>query len=100
MIDLTKMFLHEAPKKIFISINKKKNYQTDIAKQTNITYSHISLVLNKFNKNGLVKFKKQGRKKFINLTLKGKKIQDILIKLNHQLTYNTPKQVGEKREIG
>jgi len=90
MVDLIKLFFHKSPINIFLSINEKVCFPAKITKETNTTYAHVVKILKYFEESGLIEFNKQGRKKFINLTSRGKKIQNIMINLNTQLKDYTP----------
>lgn len=57
---------------VLVCIYKNNNNTvTDISKKTKITYCHISACIQKLERLKLIKSKKQGRLKLINLTEKG-----------------------------
>ena len=49
-------------------------YKYDLAKRLDITYSHTVKVLELFSDNGLVRFEKEGRNKYIYLTKSGRRL--------------------------
>jgi predicted transcriptional regulator len=54
------------------AIDNKEMYKSEIAKETDNTYSHIVNVCKSLHKKGLTKETKEGRKQIITLTEKGK----------------------------
>lgn len=60
---------------------------SDLSKQMyrqygNSCYSHIHIIVKLLHNQKFVKFKKNGRKKIIKLTVKGKKLRNIILQLN------------------
>lgn len=83
---LTGLLLHEKPAGVLLSLkNSKGKYASIIAKETNCTYTHILKVLNQLRDYDIVKFKKQGRTKIVDLTEKGIDITHELEGLVRQL---------------
>lgn len=74
------IFFLVKPVKILLSLKKgnKRKYASILAREADCTYSHTVSVLDKFEELGLVKFHKEGRKKFIELTEKGEEISEEL----------------------
>ena len=73
-------FLRESIINAFILI-KPNIFRLELAKQANITYSHLCRVMDDCKRENLIKFEKIGRRKIIILTEKGKRFQDKLISL-------------------
>ncbi len=72
--ELERLFLREKPVKILLSIKNGAGYTTQVAKETDCTYSHTIKVLNVLSKLGLVEFEKSGRKKNVSLTEEGEEV--------------------------
>ncbi len=67
---------------VLLSICEKGfSYPLKIANDTKITYSHILKILNDFRELKLVEFRKEGRKKMVILTNKGKEICELVKKI-------------------
>ncbi len=92
---LTKLFFRLKPVKIIISLKRGPKYATQISKEVDCTYSHTVKLLDEFEKLNLVKFKKQGRIKVIELTEDGEdlahSIEGVLLKLS-RIKENTEKK--------
>lgn len=56
---------------VVLKNSKSEIYASSLAKQVDCTYSHVVKILQEFEKEGLVKFEKQGRLKLLTLTKKG-----------------------------
>ncbi|MCK5476448.1 MAG: hypothetical protein KAI55_00840 [Candidatus Aenigmarchaeota archaeon] len=54
--------------------NSSTTYVSHISKKINCTYAHTEKILDLFVNLKIVKFKKEGRRKYVSLTEKGKKI--------------------------
>lgn len=84
--NLVKLFLRDKPasilKRIYSCADKNgKCYASVIAKDVDCTYSHTVRIIQTFQKEDLISFKKGGRIKTVQLTKKGNKIAETLIKL-------------------
>ena len=85
---LHNLFLHKKPAEMLIKIKEGngKTYASILAKEVDCTYSHTVKLLDDFKKLGLVRFRKQGRIKIIELTEDGEdlahSIEGVLIKLS------------------
>ena len=80
------LILHEKPAGVLMSLKGSKGkYASVLAKETNCTYTHILKVLNEMQAYGVVKFKKEGRTKIVELTDKGIDIAHELEGLVRQL---------------
>jgi predicted transcriptional regulator len=64
--------------------NEKERHILNIAKIANITYSHTLSVIQSFEKEGLIKTKKIGRTRIIEITPKG-----IMVFSSFEKAYNT-----------
>ena len=83
MKKLTEIILHIKPVKILLSLARddKPKYATLISKEADCTYSHTVKILSLFEKYTLISFNKEGRKKIISLTEKGREIAKLADKL-------------------
>ena len=90
------LLLRTKPAKLLISLNTESTkYVTVLAKEIDCTYSHVVKLLNIFVKLGLVKYKKEGRVKYVTLTEDGKEIAktlEILVKKLSKITKEEKKQ--------
>lgn len=70
------LFLRHKPALALIQIadilEKGNKYASKIAKEIDTTYSHIVKIIKEFERLGLITAEKEGRKKIIRLTDKGK----------------------------
>ena len=70
------------PKNIELFINlRDKDFGLKIYRKINCTEFWLSILINKFNRVGLIKTEKIGRRKLVYLTKKGLKLQRYLIRL-------------------
>jgi len=73
--------LKQKPTNILMNLKENSNnnnYVSLISRNAKCTYSHTEKILDDFSKKNIVSFKKHGRKKYIELTGKGRKICDII----------------------
>lgn len=95
---ILKLFLHEKPVGILLSLKGGKSYASEISKEVDCTYTHTLKILSQFQDYGLVKFKKKGRIKEVNFTELGEDIarglEDLVIRLK-RLQKDKP-QKGKK----
>jgi len=74
----TDLFLRNKPALALVQISdvieRGNKYSSKIAKEIDTTYAHIVKIMKEFEKLGLITAEKEGRKKIINLTDKGKKL--------------------------
>jgi len=70
------IFLKEKPCKILIEINNPQtdNYPSEIAKKTGCTYSHTVRLVQRMEKKDLINSQKEGRRKMLELTDKGRRV--------------------------
>lgn len=61
-------------------------YAMQLAKQVDITYSHLSKVINNFKKEGLINVEMHGRTNIIKLTIKGKRVAEHLKEIKGELS--------------
>lgn len=69
---------------IILKNAKQEMYASSLAKQVDCTYSHVVKILQELEREGLVKFDKQGRLKLLALTEKGEQVAEHIDRL-HQL---------------
>lgn len=72
--DEKSLFLNEKPVMALVTIRRNRGelYVSQIAKNVDTTYAHTVKIINKLEETGHVKSRKKGRKKFCQLTDKGK----------------------------
>lgn len=63
----------------------ERTYASNLSKKTQITYSHTVKLLNVCEDEGLTKNEKVGRTKYVELTEKGRRVQDHLMKIKEIL---------------
>ena len=70
------VFFREKPAMMLVELkNADANvYASVLAKQIDCTYSHVVKILQEMQKSDLIKFKKEGRLKLLELTKKGQDI--------------------------
>lgn len=87
MAKLEELFLHTKPSRILVQLNhpNRENYTAEIASEVGCTYSHAVRVVQKMEKEGLVHTHREGRKKPVELTQKGREIAEPLSELIHLL---------------
>jgi len=70
------VFFREKPAMMLVELkNASSNvYASVLAKQIDCTYSHVVKILQEMQKSELIKFKKEGRLKLLELTKKGQDI--------------------------
>lgn len=72
----SEIFLRQKPSKILVSLNNPstENYASALSTNIGCTYSHTVRLLQDFEQLGLIETKKEGRKKIIELTDKGRDV--------------------------
>ncbi|MFB6144243.1 MAG: hypothetical protein ABEJ98_02930 [Candidatus Nanohaloarchaea archaeon] len=85
--DIEQFFLHKKPVDLIVKLNNKSRncYASALSSDIDATYSHTVKILQRMEEFGLVEFEKQGRKKTIELTQKGREIARLLHKLTNRL---------------
>lgn len=74
---LENLFLRKKPARLLVYINKLETpYASTLAKKIDCTYAHTVKLLQKMEEHDLVKFSKDGRVKYIELTDLGKDLAD------------------------
>ncbi len=83
MDELKDLFLQDKPAGILVEIKRGRGeiYASVLSKEVDCTYSHAVKILKKFEKNDLVEFDKNGRKKLIELTDDGEEIASTMDEL-------------------
>lgn len=59
---------------MYLKDGTRPNYVSSISKEINCTYAHTEKLLDLFKEHNLVGFRKEGRRKYIELNKDGKKI--------------------------
>ncbi|MEM2933880.1 MAG: hypothetical protein QXL78_03030 [Methanocellales archaeon] len=87
--ELEKLFMHEKPARMLLSIKKNKSPNVSIvSRETKSTFAHTEKVLSIFKEFGLVRFLHEGRVKRIALTKSGEQMAnaiEILLNLLRKL---------------
>lgn len=70
------LFLLEKPTRALIALSDRKRtwYAHLLAKEVDCSYAHLTKVLEQFEADGLVDFKREGRVKLVTLTDKGEEL--------------------------
>jgi len=82
-------FMYSSPYKILLEIDNTKDRQIYVqllSKKTDITYSHVNNILNKFHEMGLVQSQREGRKLNLVLTKKGQEVMLLIRKMKGLLS--------------
>lgn len=82
------IFLREKPCQILIALKSSdegNRYSSAISRRINVTYSHTVKIIHYMIELKLVKVKRHNRSKILELTLKGSKIADLLIKIKERI---------------
>jgi len=85
--EVMNLLLHEKPMRILIGLrySQGKTYPSMLAKFADCTYPHAVRILDVLERNGLVKYEKKGRIKYVVLTDKGDEIAFLLEELYRKL---------------
>jgi len=85
--EIFNVFFREKPAMMFVVLKNAKSemYASNLAKQIDCTYSHVVKILQQLEKEGLIKFEKQGRLKLLTLTKKGDDLADHIDKARNLL---------------
>lgn len=85
--EFEELLLRKKPARLLISLNTEEHkYVSLLAKEIDCTYSHVVKLLDIFAKLGIVRYKKEGRVKYITLTDDGKEIAKTLDTLMKKLS--------------
>ena len=73
---ITEVFFREKPVSMLIQLKNASSpvYASVLAKQVDCTYSHVVKILQEMQKAELIRFKKEGRLKLLELTKKGTEV--------------------------
>lgn len=76
MKPLEDIFLHVKPAMILVGLGRGRDakYASVLSKEVDCTYSHTVKILDQFKEHGLIEFRKEGRKKLIELTDDGEEL--------------------------
>ncbi len=87
--ELRDVFLHGKPAQILVNIKRGRGrkYASILSKEADCTYSHAVKILNKFEKEDLVEFNKEGRKKLVDLTDEGHRLASSMEELFNHLEF-------------
>ncbi|VVB54936.1 Uncharacterised protein [uncultured archaeon] len=96
---LAGLLLHQKPAKMLLALKSTTKYATQLAKESDCTYTHTLKILDEFQKYGLVQFNKEGRIKEVTLTDRGVDIAHELEGLVRLLSRMGPaEKAGDKNE--
>ena len=80
------IFLRQKPMELLLCLTNgyfnEEKYPSSLAKDSRCTYSHTVHLLQKMERQGLIKFERKGRLKLIKLTEKGEKVAELIRELN------------------
>ena len=74
--EIFEVFFSEKPAMMLVELKNANSqiYASVLAKQIDCTYSHVVKILQEMQKAELIKFKKEGRLKLLELTTKGRDV--------------------------
>jgi len=96
-MDLESLFLNRVPPKIITTIYElESTFPSEIAKKVDSPFAHVISVLQKLEKEGLVKTKMEGRIRVTTLTGRGRQLAELLVELGKVLSdsYETERKIG------
>lgn len=81
--ELQNFYLKEKPVMALVTIRRARDeiYCSMISKKIDTTYAHTVKTISKMEEDGFVKSKKNGRKKLLELTPKGREFADMFLEL-------------------
>lgn len=96
---LEDIFLHIKPAKIMVGLGRGRDtkYASVLSKEADCTYSHTVKILDQFKEHGLIEFKKEGRKKLIELTDEGEELAERMGELMDSLE-DVQDEAGQQME--
>lgn len=71
---ITELLLNEKPVFVLVTLTDGEKYGSEIADEIDTTYAHTVKILSDLKERGLVRSEKDGRKKYIFLTEKGREL--------------------------
>lgn len=76
--ELEELLINVKPVKLLVNLRRETtpNYASELSNQIDATYSHTVKVLQRMENLGLVEYKKEGRKKIVELTDDGSRIAE------------------------
>ena len=76
--DIEKLFVNSKPSKLIIELQTEEteHYIQELCRTIDSTYSHTVKIIQRLEKENLIKSRKDGRKKICELTPKGEKVAD------------------------
>ncbi len=91
---LDDIFLHVKPAKIMVGLVRGHDtkYASVLSKEADCTYSHTVKILDQFKEHGLIEFRKEGRKKLIELTDEGEEVAEHMADLMDALDENSTEE--------
>ena len=80
---MKEIFLNEKPVMALVTIRKSREeiYGSIISRKIDTTYAHAVKIISQMEDEGLLQSEKQGRKKILTLTDKGKRYSDLFIEM-------------------
>ena len=86
--DISKILIRPPAANIILSIfnAKERTFSLRISNKINVTYSHVTKLLNVMKKAGLIISTLEGRNKYLFLTEKGNNVANLILALREQLT--------------
>lgn len=82
-LEMKEIFLNEKPVMTLVTIRKSREeiYGSIISRKIDTTYAHAVKIISQMEEEGLLESEKQGRKKILTLTDKGKRYSDLFIEM-------------------
>lgn len=96
---LEDIFLHVKPAKILVGLVRGHDtkYASVLSKEADCTYSHTVKILDQFKAHGLIEFRKEGRKKLIELTDEGEDVANSMADLIDSMEENG--NAGDEKQV-
>ncbi|WEL19074.1 winged helix DNA-binding protein [Candidatus Nanohalococcus occultus] len=81
--EIQKLFLKEKPARALVALRQSREemYLRLVSKKIDCTYAHTVKIIAMMKEHGLVKVRKQGRKKILELTEDGERYADCLVSM-------------------
>ena len=98
---LEDIFLHVKPAKILVGLVRGRDtkYASVLSKEADCTYSHTVKILDQFKAHGLIEFRKEGRKKLIELTESGEEVAQNMAELMDALDENSNHEEEQETHV-
>lgn len=96
------LFVNEKPCMAIVNLRKNRNasYVSPVAKSIDTTYAHACKLIGKLEDKGIIKSKKKGRRKYLELTEDGQELADLFVDLIEIQEEEKENKLGDSSVIG